>query len=38
MALTDIFIKNIKPADKASGAKYPGGFDMYLLVRRAGKY
>lgn len=38
MALTDTFVKNVKPTDKAAGDKYPDGQGMYLLVKAAGKY
>ncbi len=38
MAMTDIFIKTVKPTDKATGDKYADGGGMYLLVKTAGKY
>jgi integrase len=38
MAMTDIFIKNVKPTDKATGDKHADGGGMYLLVKASGKY
>ena len=38
MALTDTFIKNLKPTDKPTGTKHPDGGGMYLLVKQSGKY
>lgn len=38
MALTDTFVKNVKPTDKPAGDKYPDGGGMYLLLKQAGKY
>lgn len=38
MALTDTFVKNLKPTEKPAGDKYPDGQGMYLLVKAAGKY
>jgi integrase len=38
MALTDTFVKNVRPTDKPAGVKYPDGHGMYLLVKAAGKY
>ena len=38
MALTAIFLKNIKPTVKPAGDKYTDGGGMYLLVNTAGKY
>lgn len=38
MALTDTFVKNIKPTDKPAGDKHADGAGMYLLVKSAGKY
>lgn len=37
MALTDTFVKQVKPA-KPAGDKYTDGQGMYLLVKLAGKY
>lgn len=37
MALTDTFVKNVKPA-RAAGDKHADGDGMYLLVTPAGKY
>ena len=38
MALTDTFIKQVKPTGKASGDKHFDGGGMYLHVKAAGKY
>jgi len=38
LALTDTFVKQVKPTNKPSGDKYTDGGGMYLLVRVAGKY
>jgi hypothetical protein len=38
MALTDTFVKQVKPGTKANGDKYSDGAGMYLLVKPAGKY
>lgn len=38
MALTDTFVKQVKPTPKAAGDKYTDGGGMYLLVKEAGKY
>lgn len=38
MALTNIFIKQIKHSGKAAGDKYADGGAMYLLVKSGGKY
>jgi integrase len=38
MALTDTFVKQVKPGDKASGEKYADGGGMHLHVTTAGKY
>jgi hypothetical protein len=38
MALTDTFIRNIKPTGAPSGDKRSDGGGMYLLVNAAGKY
>ncbi|KAF3998892.1 tyrosine-type recombinase/integrase [Glaciimonas immobilis] len=38
MALTDIFIRTVKPTGKPSGDKYADGEGMYLLVKVPGKY
>lgn len=37
-ALTDTFIKNIKPTDSATGDKHADGLGLYLHVKAAGKY
>jgi len=38
MALTDTFVKQVKPTDKPAGDKYTDGGSMYLLVKASGKY
>jgi integrase len=38
MALTDTFVKNIKPTGAASGDKHSDGLGLYLHVKQAGKY
>jgi integrase len=38
MALTDTFVKNIKPTAAASGDKHSDGLGLYLHVKQAGKY
>ena len=39
MALTDTFVKNVKPdTSKAAGTKHADGQGLYLLVKPAGKY
>lgn len=38
MALTDTFVKNIKPAAATAGGKHRDGGGMYLLVNTGGKY
>ncbi|MEJ8855798.1 integrase arm-type DNA-binding domain-containing protein [Variovorax robiniae] len=38
MALTDTFVRQVKPTEKAIGDKYADGGGMYLLVKAAGKY
>ena len=38
MALTNIFIKQVKHSGKVTGDKYADGGAMYLLVKSAGKY
>jgi len=38
MALTDTFVKQVKPTGKAAGDKYTDGKSLYLLVKAAGKY
>ena len=37
MALTDTFVKGVKPSSK-SGEKYSDGGGLYLLVKESGKY
>jgi integrase len=38
MALTDTFVKNIKPTSAVSGDKHTDGQGLYLHVKLAGKY
>jgi hypothetical protein len=38
MALTDTFVKNIKPTAAADGDKHTDGQGLYLHVKLAGKY
>ena len=38
MALTNIFIKNVKHTGATSGDKYTDGRALYLLVNAVGKY
>ena len=38
MALTDTFVKNIKPSGTLVGAKHADGQGLYLHVKEAGKY
>ena len=38
MALTDTFMKNVKPNGTGAGVKHTDGGGMYLLVKSAGKY
>ena len=38
MALTDTFVKNIKPTAAATGDKHSDGLGLYLHVKKAGKY
>jgi integrase len=38
MALTDTFVKNVKPKGSGAGEKYADGGNMYLLVSATGKY
>ena len=38
MALTDTFVKQVKPTDNPAGDKYADGGGMYLLVKTSGKY
>jgi integrase len=38
MALTDTFIRNVKPTEAPAGDKHSDGLGMYLLVNAAGKY
>ncbi len=38
MALTDTFVKQVKPGGKATGEKYADGGGMHLHVTTAGKY
>ena len=38
MALTDTFVKNIKPGSGAAGEKHTDGQGLFLLVKEAGKY
>lgn len=38
MALTNAFVKQVKPGDSAAGDKHSDGHGLYLHVKRAGKY
>jgi integrase len=38
MALTDTFVRQVKPSGKPAGDKYTDGGGMYLLVKGPGKY
>lgn len=38
MALTDTFVKNIKPGTALAGEKHTDGLGLYLHVKEAGKY
>ena len=38
MALTDTFVRQVKPTGKPTGDKFTDGDAMYLLVKPAGKY
>ena len=38
MALTDTFVKNVKPKGSGAGEKYADGGNMHLLVSATGKY
>jgi integrase len=38
VALTDTFIKNIKPSGAAAGDKHTDGLGLHLLVKTGGKY
>ena len=38
MALTDTFVKNVKPAGSATGEKHADGQGLYLHVKPVGKY
>lgn len=38
MALTDTFIRQVKPSGKPAGDKHTDGDGMYLLVKPSGKY
>lgn len=38
MALTDTFVKNVKPSGSATGEKYSDGHGLYLHVKPAGRY
>lgn len=38
MALTDTFVKNIKPGPGTAGVKHSDGLGLYLHVKEAGKY
>ena len=38
MALTDTFVKQVKPTGKPTGDKHTDGGGMHLLVKPAGKY
>jgi integrase len=38
MALTDTFVKNVKPGESAAGDKYTDGQGLFLLVKAKSKY
>ena len=38
MALTDTFVKNVKPTGSVAGDKHTDGQGLYLHVKEAGKY
>lgn len=38
MALTDTFVKNVKPSGSPAGDKHSDGLGLYLHVKEAGKY
>ena len=38
MALTDTFVKNVKPTGAVAGDKHADGLGLYLHVKEAGKY
>jgi integrase len=38
MALTDTFVKNVKPATSPAGVKHTDGLGLYLHVKSVGKY
>lgn len=38
MKLTDVFVRDVPPADSKAGRKYSDGKMMYLHVKEAGKY
>lgn len=38
VALTDTFVKNIKPTGAPAGDKHTDGMGLYLLVKESGKY
>lgn len=38
MALTDTFVKNVKPGKSAAGDKHTDGQGLHLLVKESGKY
>ena len=38
MALTDLFVRNVKHSGAPAGDKYADGGGMYLLVKSTGKY
>lgn len=38
MALTDVFVRQVKHSGKPTGDKHTDGAGMYLLVKAAGKY
>ncbi|WP_423459396.1 tyrosine-type recombinase/integrase [Ottowia sp. VDI28] len=38
MALSDTFVRAVKPSDKPAGDKHADGLGLYLLVKPAGKY
>ncbi|MCW5644198.1 MAG: integrase arm-type DNA-binding domain-containing protein [Rhodoferax sp.] len=38
MALTDTFVRHVKPIDAVAGEKHTDGLGLYLHVKQAGKY
>jgi integrase len=38
VALTDTFVRNLKPGTSAAGSKHTDGLGLYLYLKQAGKY